>query len=403
MNKLTSLLYFSSFVACFGALAPVVFVPGFLGNPLLVTIEAAEFIPASCEGLGVPIGESFCAMYNATLLAKNPQCVYDLLKQDFNATSIPAFTNKPGIKVSVRDFGGFSGIEVTYHSFKTQLTSWGYEVYKDAFGAPLDYRYMSKEGLSYSGFTTDLKALVERAYRRNSDRRVVLIGHSNGGPTLYSFLSSMSLAWKKKYVSSMVGLSGNFLGQMNCIKEFVVPGAQSEMMSTWEAQYMSLPWGEYSDVSTIPIVLTYTNSSENPPQSYTSTVSDLSALFATIDRSEWGAKLAAAAADMDRSATPGVDTYCFYGSNISTSYSFSFAGSVQQQGDDAEVVVGHMEGDGNQDIVDQHFCERVWGAGSSQELRYVTKAQAFPNVHHMQMYSDEGVLAALLDVLQNSQ
>ena len=83
------------------------------------------------------------------------------------------------------------------------------------FGAPYDYRFMSSQSIIASGLVKSLVDVVEQAYRLNGGRKVVLMGHSNGGPTLYSFLTSsqsdnslVTQEWKDKYIAAMIGLSG---------------------------------------------------------------------------------------------------------------------------------------------------------------------------------------------------
>jgi hypothetical protein len=379
-------------------LAPLIFVPGYLGNALEATITDESAVPATCKDL-VPVGVTFNVMYNASLLARSPQCVYDLLTLDFDASRDPQFFGNPKIKVSVRDFGGFAGIQLVYASFLKQLQQWGYTAKKDAFGAPMDYRFMSPKTLQAVGFIDSLKTLVETAYNRNNRRRVMLVGHSNGGPTMYSFVTSMSQEWKDKHIAGIVGLSGNFLGQMNCVKAFIDQSPSSLMMATWEAQYMSMPWGNYTAVTDIPIVITHPDSAKTV--SYTAKVSDLGNLFDHLDHTEWTARLQSASKYMNRSAHPLVNTHCLYGQKVNTSFSFEYSADVEVDG---KYTTHKMEGDGNQDLLDQQFCQNVWGQDVSEESKkYVTSWQGFDGVHHMQMYSDENVLAALYELLRNAK
>ena len=63
--------------------------------------------------------------------------------------------------------------------------------------------------------------IEEACIANNNSSGVLLIGHSNGGPTIYSFQESMEKTWFGKYVDGMIGLSGNYLSQMNAIKKFL--------------------------------------------------------------------------------------------------------------------------------------------------------------------------------------
>jgi len=196
-------------------------------------------------------------LYNETLLAKNAQCAFALMQLVYDEDT-QIFSNLPGIQVSVRDFGRFDGIEAVYWSFPVQLEKWGYKIGQNAFGAPYDYRFMSEGSLERSGFVEELIELVGTAFEKNGMSKVVLSGHSNGGPTLYTFLQQMSSDWKDKYVSALVGLSGNYLGQMNGVKSFITTqNAEHDMQNSWEGMFMSMPFGDYEQVSNIPIVMTF--------------------------------------------------------------------------------------------------------------------------------------------------
>lgn len=198
---------------------PVVFLPGYFGSQLFATIENESFAPASCQvnGVNIPIGYPFSVLYNVTLLAKAPSCITDLLTTDMTCegSSACVFSSKPGVTVSANDFGGFKGVEPVYWSFPRLLESWGYKLNVNLFGAPYDYRFMSVTSLIKSGLIRSLMGLVEKAYRLSGGKKVVLMGHSNGGPTLYSFFTASSVdntlvtqEWKDKYVAAMIGLSG---------------------------------------------------------------------------------------------------------------------------------------------------------------------------------------------------
>jgi hypothetical protein len=238
-------------------LAPVIFLPGYNGNPLDATIAGEDDVPATCVGV-VPIGVTFALTDNSTMMDDNSACANDLLTVEFDVTRVPKFYTRPGVTISVRDFGGFDGINTNYHSFLKTLRGWGYNVHKNAFGAPYDYRYLSSEALAGAGFVADMKQLVETAYDRNNGRRVVIVGHSNGGPTIYAFVTAMSTHWKDTYVAGIVGLSGNFLGQMNCVTSFLDTESPSAIMeATWESNYLSLSWGGYAGVNDIPIVISH--------------------------------------------------------------------------------------------------------------------------------------------------
>ena len=72
-----------------------------------------------------------------------------------------------------------------YFSFIVdEMTSWGYTRGKNVFGAPYDWRKSPDE---LHDFYVDLKNLTENVYRYNSNKKVVILGHSMGNPIMLYF------------------------------------------------------------------------------------------------------------------------------------------------------------------------------------------------------------------------
>jgi hypothetical protein len=203
---------------------------------------------------------------------------------------------------------------------------------------------------------------------------------------------------------------------MNGYKAFTyseIPGEQ-DMATTWEAAYGSAPWGGYASLQGTNMITKDGASSEATV--YTPQLPDTHAMLLTSGRPEWATRLMAVngyvpvassapdaaveykkvGAGLDRTAHPLVDTYCLYGTNVSTSYGFVFPLGIL---DGAATETLYMEGDGNQDILDNRFCN-VWADDAkAQQAGFVFEATEFPNVQHMQMYSDEAVLQKIHEIL----
>ena len=392
-------------------LPPILFLPGYMGCRLFGTATEGAELPATCANANIPINQPFELMNNVSLTLLHRDCMYNLLTVNFDSTTRKYSSPYKGFSVSTQHFGRFESVEALYWSFPKVAESWGYERNRNLFGIPFDYRYMSEEGLNDVGFIQQLQEFIEKVYYLNNQQKVLLIGHSNGGPTMYTFLTSskISQVWKDKYIAAMVGLSGNFLGQMNAIHPYVYnkDSMQQEMLCSWESSYGSMPWGDYKSVKDIPIVTTYSGQEEKE-MSYTSKRDDLVSLFNSVGKVSWSDRLktmygvnpvdgsALPVNSMDRSAHPLVDTYCLYGSNVTTNYGYVFNGNILTE--DA-VEVKTMEGDGNQDILDNQFCQ-VWQEDNRPiAKKYYFEAEAFPNVHHMQMYSDDNVLNKVHEIV----
>lgn len=220
---------------------------------------------------------------------------------------------------------------------------------------------------------------------------------------------------------------------MNGYKAFTYTEAAAEqaMSSSWEAAYGTTPWGNYSALQGMPMITTFNATS---PVTYTPSLQDTYDMLVEAHKQDWASRLLAVngyavssvhessasephnagaappstsvsdlkqlikvGPGLDRTAHPLVDTYCLYGTNVSTTYGFVFSQNILE----AEAVETlYMEGDGNQDIIDNRFCN-VWASDTTaQQLGYVFEASEFPNVRHMQMYSDDNVMQKVREILE---
>ncbi|XP_037469196.1 lecithin-cholesterol acyltransferase-like 1 [Triticum dicoccoides] len=86
----------------------------------------------------------------------------------------------------------------------------GYREGENLFGAPYDFRHApAAPGLAsraFSGFSSGLRLLVERASQRNGNKPVVLVTHSLGGLFATVFLDRTPLRWRRRYVKHLVML-----------------------------------------------------------------------------------------------------------------------------------------------------------------------------------------------------
>lgn len=379
-------------------LPPVFYLPGYGASALFAKISAPKYIPPSCASCNIPVGESF----EIESVVDDDACVTDLLTMIFDPIT-GNYSYPPGIRVFVENIGSFATIGSNNYVFPKYLESWGYQEGFNLYGVPYDYRLMSDRSFIAAGFIQDVKLLVEKVYVLNGNRRVFFVGHSNGGPTMYTFLQSslLSADWKKKYVAGMIGLSGNFLGQMNAMYDYTYNENTSEqnMVGSWEGAMGSVTWGGYEAVQDVPIITTYVGTPSE--RNYTAKMDDLVQLFVDSGRSDWAQQLRmlngiapSTENTMDRSRHPEVDVFCLYGSEVKTSYAFQFSTGMM---DAKEIKTLYTKGDGDQDHFDNAFCH-VW-KDQPQGSNYRFDAHAFPGVHHMQMISNPKVLSTVKDIL----
>jgi hypothetical protein len=383
-------LFFSQWTSVTAGLSPVIFLPGYSGSLLYATITDDRNIPSECHDASLPIGIPFRVLGNLTLEKNFPSCVQSLMEIQFNQDT-NQFLPQEGIVITTKD--GYEGIAPVYWPFAKTLEGWGYQTHKNSYGVPYDYRYLSVESFLSNGFISTLQKLIERSYHLNHESPAILIGHSNGGPTLYYFLEAMSVEWKEKYLSAIIGLSGNFLGQMNGIKSFIESDNEitQEMMNTWEAQYNSLTWGGYTPTE----VLVTTYSGTSLETNYTTSTNDIIALLEQTQHPDWIQRYKATSSRNNRSLAPsGVDVYCLYGQGLNTSSSFIFSENILNPPTETK----YIDGDGNQDWIDNTFCQS-WKS-EVEDGGHIFEAQGYDGVHHMQMYLDDNVLISIREILE---
>jgi hypothetical protein len=403
-------LFIFSLPLCNGLFAPVIFLPGFGGNSLYANVNDTSFLPNECfdgdNNSKVPLQEDFIVLPVSHLdTSEDQDCLYAILSLNFNSDT-NEFLPLPGIKVGPHYFGnGFKGVSPYYWSLEKALVSWGYETNVNIFGAPYDYRIMSQASLVSSGFMSDMQQLVERASEMNDNSGVFLISHSNGGPQSYSFLTAMTQQWRDQYIAGIIGLSGNFLGQMNGYKSVFYADNMNRfnMIASWEATYSTCSWGSYDGFKDIgPLVTTFYGTEQET--NYSVSLHDLSLLFESVGYDDIVTKLNAVYPIMNRTAHPKVNIHCLYGQGVDTSYSFIFNETIL--GEYPIIDTRYMNGDGNQDIIDNTFCD-VWNnsptmaSGSSSE--YSFEAVGFEGVHHMEMPKNDDVLTKVRSILEAYQ
>ena len=84
------------------------------------------------------------------------------------------------------------------------------------------YIYVSLFSDEDGEYFIKLKTLVEETYNINDNQPVILLAHSMGGPMCLHFLHMQSNSWKKKYIKSLVTLSGAWGGSVKALKVFLI-------------------------------------------------------------------------------------------------------------------------------------------------------------------------------------
>ncbi len=118
------------------------------------------------------------------------------------------FSNQRGVTVQLLDYGTTQSAPF-YEPLYEALESAGYVLNQNIRVAGYDARLTPDMG----GFLERTKKLIEGTYRDNGDRRVHLVGHSNGPLYAQYLLTHTTRAWREKYIHGFTPIAGNFPGQ----------------------------------------------------------------------------------------------------------------------------------------------------------------------------------------------
>lgn len=126
----------------------------------------------------------------------------------------------PNTTISIHDFGGLEGAKYIIQSkllkkgffpsllnFAEHFTSLGWELGKDLFIAPFDWRI----GPTFSdSFWPQFKNLIESSYELQKEK-VTIVAFSQGGYMTHHFLTKhCTQEWKDNYISQVILLSPSF-------------------------------------------------------------------------------------------------------------------------------------------------------------------------------------------------
>ncbi|XP_037462684.1 lecithin-cholesterol acyltransferase-like 1 [Triticum dicoccoides] len=203
------------------SLRPVVLVPGNTCSQLEARLTD-EYEPPQASGCGVPRqGRGWFRLWdNFTALQEDPslfRCYADQLRLVYDPRA-GDYRNVPGVKTRVVAFGTTRGFgsddparkNVCMEGLVEALERVGYTEGENLLGAPYDFRHApAAPGMAsraFSGFSSGLRLLVERASQRNGNKPVVLVTHSLGGLFATVFLDRTPLRWRRRYVKHLVML-----------------------------------------------------------------------------------------------------------------------------------------------------------------------------------------------------
>jgi len=441
-DEATSLSVEEDNVAVTKVLHPVILVPGLGGSQLEARLDKEVTEISWLQHWGCKWSMVSCSDWNPyewfsiwlrlpLLLNTCLSWTVDQLRLIYDSRTHTT-TNTPGVEVRVPGFGDTDTVEWLTANHHQHLDSIhlveslkyykqivdelvnekGYTRNVNIRGAPYDFRKAPNE---MSDFTAAYVQLIEDTYSLNGNTPVVLMAHSMGNSHTLYLLQGQTQAWKDKYIKAYVALAGPFGGAVKTLRA-IISGDNMEVgvpMKAFQLSHTSDPltMRRLMRMPSVAWLMPYeTFWSEDevlvqaPDRNYT--VTEYRKLFTDIEFTD-GYSMRADTQDLvDPLTPPGVNVYCMYGQNVSTTQFFRYNeqkgwwntisgwfGSATNWFDSYPDSIDLPDGDGTVNRRSLEGCTR-W-VGHQDQMVNVT---SFDNTDHMEILDKKSVLDHLMNV-----
>lgn len=372
------------------AATPLVIIPSLIGNQLFAKLTDKPRAHLWCEKnsdwfrMWIPATTEFYPFVNECWLS------FAALEHSPGRYSEPE-----GVSVRVPDFGSVESL-LSLNGNATQSGIWywivealekygGYKAGRDLMGAPVDWRWGAD---GYAPLFEQLTALVENTTQRCGGKKVALTTLSWGGPFTSMFLNSRTQAWKDKYISKFIPLSGAFGGSSWATStlashlEYNLYG----LFSTKETRALTANWGSIAWLMPNPHVFKNRTFVSTPQKKYSAL--DFSALLEATNPA--AAKTYAATKNFNSHLdAPGVETHCIYGSDLPTLDTFTFTSDAFNHGTNTS-----SPGDGTVMAEALEVC-----SGWANQQKETVTTDVFQYMNHGAAVRDPRAIQALLKYL----
>jgi len=378
IRKMVRCLVILCLIVAIEAKSPIIFIPGSFCSLLEVRVNTTlqPICPKSLDNQWTLLWLNV-RLWEPEFLP----CFHRIIQFVFNS-STNSFENPIGVEVRLlknSTTGSFlDGLlweyvgldKMFYHFIKT----FNYTDKLNLHSVPYDFRRGTNESL-YE-FIRNLKQLIEFTYNRNENQSVHLISHSTGGSMVLFFLSQQSQQWKDRFIQTWISLSGNLAGEVDnfedILRGFVSPMIPKEILQTWDFYAWRLPEPFVFGSKRLLIQTTRKN--------YTSF--DIQQFLNDINATDLAQIYPQTASILGDLPAPNVDTYCFYGVNVSTPIAYRI-----DEKNRLETI--HGRGDGEQDDTTNMSCQ-LWNETMSDKYRLICKG--FDRISHTRLVGNDQVL-----------
>lgn len=216
-------ILFSIFFTFSQSITPVVIIPPMLGSQLYANVtdfSSHWYCPKNFENKLLWLSEEM-------VIPPILNCLAEYLASEWDP-STNTIKNKTNTQIFSPDFGGVSSFEYAdsgifgyklipvFGPLINKLQSLGYEVKKNLFGVPYDWRN-APYNIDY--IYPMMKDLIEQAYILNDNQKVCLLGYSLGCWVTHHFLTKIvDQKWKDKYVQKVIWAAASFGGSMDALR-----------------------------------------------------------------------------------------------------------------------------------------------------------------------------------------
>jgi len=378
IRKMVRCLVVLCLIVAIEAKSPIIFIPGSFCSLLEVRVNTTlqPICPKSLDNQWTLLWLNV-RLWEPEFLP----CFHRIIQFVFNS-STNSFENPIGVEVRLlknSTTGSFlDGLlweyvgldKMFYHFIKT----FNYTDKLNLHSVPYDFRRGTNESL-YE-FIRNLKQLIEFTYNRNENQSVHLISHSTGGSMVLFFLSQQSQQWKDRFIQTWISLSGNLAGEVDnfedILRGFVSPMIPKEILQTWDFYAWRLPEPFVFGSKRLLIQTTRKN--------YTSI--DIQQFLNDINATDLAQIYPQTSSILGDLPAPNVDTYCFYGVNVSTPIAYRI-----DEKNRLETI--HGWGDGEQDDTTNMSCQ-LWNETMSDKYRLICKG--FDRISHTRLVGNDQVL-----------
>lgn len=371
--------------------SPIILVPGDGGSQLEAQVDKPEVVHYICQQ---KTSEYFTLWLNlADLVPYVIDCWVDNMRLLYDPETRKTH-NPPGVSIRVPGFGNTSTVEYVdpsqvslagyFNVLVAEMVKIGYQRGINIRGAPYDFR---KSPLELDDFYKNFKSLVEETYTINGGRKVMIVCHSLGCPTMLYFLNRQKFYWKNKYVKSFVTLAGAWGGAVKALKayasgdNFGVITITALTIRKEERTFPSLAYLLPSDKFWAPHQTLLSTGRKNY------TVADYQQFFNDINY-PIGYEMWKDTKELTQSMdSPEVTVHCLHGVGLKTMSSLRYS---YENFPNHDPLAESSDGDGTVNLASLRGCLRM----QQQQLKPVHYT-TFKGVDHMAIMSDPNVIQYL--------